>query len=339
MPEVSGTVYRFDRDQRIEHASIKATKEDQVVYATTDDDGDFTFEDLEAGEWTLTVLDGKSLPKQLPSLDVKDKAITGVEIRLLRLQGNEDEKLDRNLFAGLLAALGALIALYVALHVAFPVPGGPVSTTLPTLIDRAEEEAGDLERLSESEALLATIADIQTDLALAVEENVDLDPAARGVLTQLAETLEASAEADRRDELLARLSTLERLVETPSDPRVGPWGEDPLRFLEVLFWALAGILVNKIIVVGWYLRSQRFYREGLVMHIAHLVSTPVLVLVAVLLLSVVTLEITLAGGNQLSVDLSEPTMMVAVSFLLGTIPWPLWNFIEETAERFTGRLG
>ena len=62
-------------------------------------------------------------------------------------------------------------------------------------------------------------------------------------------------------------------------------------------------------------------------------------LVAVLLLSLVTLNITLAGGNELTVDRSEPSLMVAMSFLLGTIPWPLWNFIENTAERFAGGMG
>jgi hypothetical protein len=155
----------------------------------------------------------------------------------------------------------------------------------------------------------------------------------------MADDIEASAQAGQKEALLARLAILEQLVASPSEPEVAPWDQDPWRYLEVLFWALAGILVNKVIIVGWYLRNQRFYREGLMMHIAHLVSTPLLVLVAVLLLSLATLNITLSGGNQLAIDLSEPNIMIAVSFLLGTIPWPLWNFIEDTAERFAGRMG
>ncbi len=338
MPDVSGTVYRHGSDRRIEHASVKATKESRVRYTTTDDDGDFKFDDLETGRWTLTALHEKSFPSKAKALDVMEDT-EGIRIYLFRLQGNEDEKVGRTLFTSLLVGLGALIALYVALHLVVPREAAPLSTTLPILIARAEEQVANAETLSESDGLLATVGDIKANLALALERNNDLDEATREGLTQLADKLEASAEADRRDELLARLGTLERLVETPSERQVGPWDQDPWRFLEVLFWAVAGILVNKIIVVGWYLRSQRFYREGLVMHVAHLVSTPVLVLVAVLLLSLATLNVTLAGGNELSVDLSEPTVMVAVSFLLGTIPWPLWNFIEDTAERFAGRLG
>jgi hypothetical protein len=115
------------------------------------------------------------------------------------------------------------------------------------------------------------------------------------------------------------------------------WVQDPWRLLEILFWGLAGVLVNKIITTGWYLRSQRFYREGLVMHIAHIVTTPLLVLVAVLILSLVTLSITLANNNEVTIDLSEPSVLIAFSFIIGTAPWPLWNFIEDSARRFTGQ--
>ena len=116
------------------------------------------------------------------------------------------------------------------------------------------------------------------------------------------------------------------------------WSTDPLRYLEILLWGLAGILVSKIFTTGWYLRRHRFYREGILMHIAHIVATPLLVLVAVLLLSQVTLKFTLANSNEVAIDLSVPTIMVAFAFIIGTSPWPLWNFILNTAKRFTGQL-
>jgi hypothetical protein len=116
------------------------------------------------------------------------------------------------------------------------------------------------------------------------------------------------------------------------------WSTDPLRYLEILLWALAGILVSKIVTTGWYLRSHRFYREGILMHIAHIVATPILALVTVLLLSQVTLTFTLANSNIITIDLSVPTIMVAFAFIIGTSPWPLWNFILNTAKRFTGQL-
>jgi len=117
------------------------------------------------------------------------------------------------------------------------------------------------------------------------------------------------------------------------------WTEDPLRFLEIILWGLAGIVVSKIITTGWYLRSHRFYREGILMHIAHIIATPILVLIIVLLLTQVELKFTLANSNDITLDLSVPTVMVAFAFIIGTSPWPLWNFILNTAKRFTGQLG
>ena len=35
------------------------------------------------------------------------------------------------------------------------------------------------------------------------------------------------------------------------------------------------------------------------------------------------------------VDLSDPTIMVALAFLLGTVPWPIWNFVRGAAEQVT----
>jgi hypothetical protein len=116
------------------------------------------------------------------------------------------------------------------------------------------------------------------------------------------------------------------------------WYKEPLRYLEILLWGLAGILVSKIFTTGWYLRGHRFYREGILMHIAHIVATPLLVLVTVLLLSQVTLKFALANKNEIALDLSVPTIMVAFAFIIGTSPWPLWNFILNTARRFTGQL-
>ena len=75
------------------------------------------------------------------------------------------------------------------------------------------------------------------------------------------------------------------------------------------------------------------------MHIAHIVATPLLVLVTVLLLSQVTLKFTLANSNEITIDLAVPSLMIAFAFIIGTSPWPLWNFILNAAKRFTGQLG
>lgn len=115
------------------------------------------------------------------------------------------------------------------------------------------------------------------------------------------------------------------------------WSDDPLRYLEILFWGLFGILVSKIITIGWYLRKHRYYREGKIMHLSQIFTTPILVLVVVLLLSQVDLTFTLADSNTVNINLSEPAIMVAFAFIIGTVPWPLWNFIKNSAEQFTSR--
>jgi hypothetical protein len=114
----------------------------------------------------------------------------------------------------------------------------------------------------------------------------------------------------------------------------GIWSTDPLRYLEILLWGLAGILVSKIFISGWYLRKHCFYREGILMHIAHLVATPILVLVVVLILSQAVIMFSISPGNTLSLDLSSPPVMVAFAFIIGTSPWALWNFILNSARKF-----
>lgn len=113
------------------------------------------------------------------------------------------------------------------------------------------------------------------------------------------------------------------------------WGDEPYRFLEVLFWGLAGVLVDKLMSIGYYLRRSTFYRSAILMHISHIISVPLLTLVVVFLLSLVTLSLTLAGNNEVKLDLSDPRILVAVSFILGSRPWGLRDFIQRTAEKIT----
>ena len=337
MPKASGTVYHYDSDERIKGASVKATWEAETQFQITDDDGDFTFENLDPGEWTLTALHEKSFPRTLGPLDIL-KDTSGIRIDLFRLQGTEDEALGKKFFIGLLIAFGALVALYFALHLIFPRESPALSETLAGLISLTEEQVAAVDKISESTALQASVADIKADVEAALVGNADLSAADKAVFTDLGAKIAAALKADARDEVLARLVTLRELVKSPTYERVGIWEREPWRFLEILMWGLAGILVNKILITGWYLRSQRFYREGIVMHVAHLVATPLLVLVTVLLLSLVTFQITLANSNELTLDLSDPAILIAFSFLIGTVPWPLWNFIEDTGKRFAGRL-
>ena len=75
------------------------------------------------------------------------------------------------------------------------------------------------------------------------------------------------------------------------------------------------------------------------MHHAQLITTPVLVLVAVFILSLATIDIELASSsNKLSLDLSDANIMIAVAFLLGVAPWPLWNFVLGVSRKILGEI-
>jgi hypothetical protein len=339
MTEVTGRVYRYGSNERVESAVVKATKEKDVACDKTDSNGDFRLA-LDVGKWTLVAMDEQSLPSKPKEVEVTD-ATTTVRIDridLFRLQGTEDEVKGRYFWFGLLIGLAVVIAVYIGLHMTFPRQPVPLSATLPTLIAQAQEQATKADKTSESAELLATVADIKTGIGLALAQNATLSSADKQAVTRLAEEIEASVKANGKDEALARLATLDQLVQAPSEAVVGLWDHDPWRFLEVLLWGLAGVLVHKLITIAWYLRTQKFYREGIIMHAAHIITTPLLALVAVLLLSLVTLNVTLASGNQLTLDLSDPRILAAFSFLLGSSPWPLWDFIEDTAKRITGRV-
>ena len=115
------------------------------------------------------------------------------------------------------------------------------------------------------------------------------------------------------------------------------WDAYPWRYVEIVAWALAGILVNKIITCGLYLRSKCFFEEGIMMHISHLVATPIMVLVTVLIISLATLTLTISESTDVTLDLSQLPILIAVSFLLGTSPWPVWEFIEKAAKKIIGQ--
>jgi hypothetical protein len=116
------------------------------------------------------------------------------------------------------------------------------------------------------------------------------------------------------------------------------WGLEPWKYLEVLLWGLAGVLVNLILTSGSYLRWQRFYREGIILHVSQIVAVPVLALVFVLLLSLVKLEFSLTPENSITLDLSDPRVMAAFAFIISARPWGLWDFIQEKASTFMGQV-
>ena len=110
---------------------------------------------------------------------------------------------------------------------------------------------------------------------------------------------------------------------------------DPLRLVEIAFWALAGVLVSLIAKVPWYNYTYRFYRRGLYLHIGNLAVMPVLAVVIVFLLSQVTITLSV-GGSDLPLDFANPFILAPVAFLLGFQPWSTLDFVRDTAGRLLG---
>ena len=62
--EVSGTVYRAGTKERVLNATVKATGKGETQHVLTDDDGDFSFKNLQTGEWTLLAMQEECFPSK-----------------------------------------------------------------------------------------------------------------------------------------------------------------------------------------------------------------------------------------------------------------------------------
>jgi hypothetical protein len=332
--EVSGTVYQAGSKERVLSGTVKATGKGETQHVLTDDDGDFSFKDLKTGEWTLVAMQEECFPSKPQLLNVTDNT-RELSIYLSRLAGKNDQRAGYIFFGILLALFGACLLLYVDLHNRLPLTQQPVSAVLGDQAAAVIQQVGGIDKISQDTALLDAVARFNKDLGSALDATSVLNQADKALLIQASVGVTEAVAAEDKTGALERLAFLQKELTAPARKGFATWNSDPWRMLEILFWGLAGVLINKIIVSGWYLRSHRFYREGIVMHVAHLVSTPLLVLVAVLLLSLVSVKVTVAGSD-LTLDLSNPNTMIVAAFLLGTVSWPLWDFIEGTAKRITG---
>lgn len=137
--------------------------------------------------------------------------------------------------------------------------------------------------------------------------------------------------------ILKKLDELKEGVKTPPTLEKLPWTLPPWNYLEILFWALAGILSSKILTTGYYLRRRRFYQEGIYMHLSHIVAIPFMVLVAMILLSLISFEINISGGTPARFSLADPSFLAAFSFILAAQPWEIWDFIKDAGQAIRRR--
>ncbi len=337
MSKASGTVYRSDGKARIANATVKASMDKQIINAITDDNGDFVFENLDPGVWKISAMEESSFPSKPQAVDLtNDQA--DISITLVALIGESDQQAGLSFFWSIIVGLAALIVVYVLLHLWIPQDQSPVSSSLVTLFSQINTQLSVTTDSSKDQVLQSLTTGLADVVTPAIASTTRLSSGDKQVASRLADAITVAVDSGQKDAALKDLASLQSLITNPPVARFQFWGDGALRYLEILLWGLAGILVSKIILVGWYLRSQRFFRQGILMHVSHIVATPLLVLIVVLILSLVTLKVTLAGANDVTIDLADPVITVAFAFVIGTSPWPLWRVIENLARRFTSQV-
>lgn len=333
MPDnITGTVYWHATGERVKDAVIAATSttvQSTVTPVLTDDDGDFGLT-LPAGHWSLAVHHRDGIA-EMQEIDV-DTAPQKLDIKI-RAYSEHDDRAGNIFFFGTIIALVLVLGLYVILHNSFPPVQESLDSTMVTLITTMREQLKDdataPSAITTGSVLVSRLNTLAQNESLSREDRADIADRSR--------RLETTLSSDDLSSLDGQLIELEQLLNSIAPPRSYYWHEVPGRFLEILLVALAGILVNKIITAGTFLRWKRFYRAGIYMHLAHIVAVPILSIVTVGLLSLASFQLTLADNNTVTIDLSNPETLVIISFLVSVNPWPLWGFIQSTAERVLGR--
>lgn len=331
MAEIKGTVFRSGSSQPLEGALVKIRRGKTSASVYTDSQGRYSFEDVQGVQWTLSALQESSLNYR------KKIKIEQEENELdIYLVSEREDTSGKRFFWVMISLLALLVIVYFLLHLWIWPENKPLSQVLVIQVANIEKPLLDATDISSELALKTLLLDLSSGAKIAADQSLLVRPEDKALLIRLSDDLASAVGNDDLELIKGRFFALKEFIESPPQTRFTIWTDDPLRMIEILMWAFAGILVTKIIQVGWYLRKQTYQSRGFWMHLAHLVSTPLLVLVTVLLLSLVTLQLTLAGNNEVTIDLSDPRLMVAFAFIIGTSPWPLWNFIENTARKFTG---
>ena len=334
MASAHGVVYLPDTQIGVANATVRAVPHDgEIRVVHTDANGLFQFLDLAPGQWSfVAVADGNRASRPWRRVLATDNDSAEISLELNRNMTVNEWRVGVGFLTALIVLLAVLVAGYVLLHRTNPVPAEPLSPTIATLAEQALHDL-DTNTQALTTTVPITVALIGNTLdAVFTDQPRILSELDKQILTEMVNGVEQSALAGDEQAVKDRLERL-RLLTTMPTPASYFWGQLPWRLLEVYAWALAGILVNLIVTVGSYLRWKRFYREGLPQHVAQIIAIPLLVVVVMLILSLTTLRLTVAGGMEAQLDLNDPNLLVAVSFLLASKPWEVIRFVQSSAER------
>jgi len=335
---VPGAVVVFspsdEKDNRAESLSKR-------VVAMVDEDGDLPADTLlEDGKWKARVFADGYRPKCMDdniAVPGPSKAPSKV-CRLDPIMDVADEKLGRGFFTALLLGM---VVVGVSYCVAHSIVGSSSSVTGSLFENSARlraslnaDEGKDADDAMEGlekgiasigsagfrdfDAVTNAFAGIKTKWSAARTNKAETGLMVRsGISTDL----------DKFQEVVYRESKVGR------DWTAGyafMWSQPPLRYVEILFWALLGAITKVIMTTAYYMRQQSFYRSGIYLHVRELCCAPLLALVYIMLIS--ALKVDTPG---LTVHVSNPEVLAGIAFILAASPWQLWMKLRKTSGELT----
>jgi len=165
----------------------------------------------------------------------------------------------------------------------------------------------------------------------------DLGYAADSEVGQMLASIEQELGAERPNRRLVQ-QMVRQVAERIRGPQSLFWSHPVLRWLEVMGWSLAGILVARLWVAGYHIYKGSFDPRWNWWWWAKIVQAPLLAVAVVLALSY--LELGLASGETLAIKVSlrdQPTeVIVAVSFILGLFSDRAYQFLRDLADKVLG---
>jgi len=113
------------------------------------------------------------------------------------------------------------------------------------------------------------------------------------------------------------------------------WSHPILRWLEVMAWSLAGMLVVRLWVIGRFIGREDFQAKWNWWWVAKIVQAPLLAIAVVLVLSY--FELALRSGATFGFTISlrdQPIeLVVAISFILGLYSDRAYQFLQNLADK------
>ncbi|MCB8960212.1 MAG: carboxypeptidase regulatory-like domain-containing protein [Ardenticatenales bacterium] len=359
---ITGTVRAAQNRDRLGNAVIQAVRQpeegmttsSQTHFAGTNDAGDYQFQNLPPGIWTLNATCDKYFSSQTHSVQLGVGKTESVDFALHQISGTNDRSAGCVLLSILACLSLVLIMAYAYVHHKFPAGEkaailGLINTVVETqsrvsseveasltmgMRDPDDETDSQLAAPGISAELESALSDLDKNVRAA--SNILTLEESLAIVTVLQQVKEAREEGDLVRLNAAMQPLADMLAATTPDEYF--WTEPPFSFLEVIIWATFGVLSYLIGKTAWNLRWNKFYWEEIALHLSQLFTIPVMALVASWLLSLVDLTFQL-GETAVQINLSDPHLLAALAFVLGFQPWDLTGFLSQTIGRFIGRNG